>query len=119
MMNEKQEVERMRMVIFFKHQHRIALPLSITVTKHGFSQLSRLHLQLLNLLQQCFMVGVLCPVPQRQEKHTKSHMNIVLLQKPNFTSQMRGAGLSLHRILETRQRMHMNSQPRFTTGNIM
>lgn len=54
--------------VCFKHEHRLALPLSIAITKHGFSQLPRLHLQLLNLLQQSFMVGMLGPVPQRKDK---------------------------------------------------
>lgn len=49
------------------------LPLSITIPKHGFSQLSGLSFQLLHLLQQRFFAGVLGPVSQGKDNKNMTH----------------------------------------------
>lgn len=54
-------------------------PLSITITQHRFSQLFGLSFQLLDLLQQSFMVGMLGPVAQeRDRKQRNQHINFFI-----------------------------------------
>lgn len=74
-------------------------PLSITITQHRFSQLFGLSFQLLNLLQQSFMVRMLGPVLQEKDrKQRNQHISFFIgCKKLRFSteSQTDPEGLSL------------------------